>query len=147
MYGEASFCADVVEEGYYIVAAMPKTEILFSRDISVYVTVFMEFVIFGMLFILVYFLIKKLVVDNMIKVNKSLEQITNGNLDVVVDVRSNEEFASLSDDINSTVLTLKQYIAEAAARIDKELEFAKTIQHSAIPTVFPPYPTPPALPR
>lgn len=140
VYGEASFCAYVVEEGYYIVAAMPKTEILFSRDISVYVTVFMEFVIFGMLFILVYFLIKKLVVDNMIKVNKSLEQITNGNLDVVVDVRSNEEFASLSDDINSTVLTLKQYIAEAAARIDKELEFAKTIQHSAIPTVFPPYP-------
>lgn len=57
-----------------------------------------------------------------------------------MDVRSNEEFASLSDDINATVVTLKGYIAEAAARIDKELEFAKAIQHSSLPSVFPPYP-------
>lgn len=55
-------------------------------------------------------------------------------------MRSNEEFASLSDDINSTVSTLKHYIDEAAARIDKELEFAKTIQESALPRIFPPYP-------
>lgn len=140
VYGEVSYCVYAVSEGYYIIAAMPKAEALFSRDISVYVSVFMEFVVFGVLFILVYFLIKKLVVDNMEKVNRSLSEITGGNLDVVVDVRSNEEFASLSDDINSTVLTLKRYIAEAAARIDKELEFAKTIQHSALPSVFPPYP-------
>lgn len=141
VYGERSFCSYVVSEGYCIVAAMPQTEALFSRDISVYVTVFMEFVIFGMLFIVVYFLIKRLVVDNIRKVNLSLSEITGGNLDVVVDVRTNEEFASLSDDINSTVITLKRYIDEAAARIDKELEFAKAIQHSAIPTVFPPYPS------
>ena len=113
---------------------------MFSRDIAVYVTVFMEFVVFGMLFIVVYVLIKMLVVDNMAKINRSLAKITSGNLDTVIDVRTNEEFASLSDDINSTVLTLKRYIAEAAARIDRELEFAKSIQHSAIPTVFPPYP-------
>ena len=55
-------------------------------------------------------------------------------------MRTNEEFASLSDDINQTVSTLKRYIAEAAARIDKELEFAKEIQYSALPSVFPPYP-------
>ena len=140
VYGSEAFCSYIVSEGYYIVAAIPQTEAMFSRDTAVYVTVFMEFVVFGMLFIVVYFLIKKLVVDNMIKINESLAKITSGNLDTVVDVRTNEEFASLSDDINSTVMTLKRYIAEAAARIDKELEFAKAIQHSAIPTVFPPYP-------
>ena len=37
----------------------------------------------------------------------------------------------------STVATLKQYIADAAARIDKELEYAKQIQLSALPTNFP----------
>ncbi len=140
VYGEDSICAYIISEGYYIVASIPRTEAMFSRDIAVYVTVFMEFVVFGILFIAVYFLIKKLVVDNMTKINKSLAKITSGNLDTVVDVRTNEEFASLSDDINSTVLTLKRYIAEAAARIDRELEFAKSIQHSAIPSVFPPYP-------
>ncbi len=140
VYDDDAICSYIVSEGYYIVAVLPRTEAMFSRDISVYITVFMEFVVFGMLFIVVYFLIKKLVVDNMAKINRSLAKITSGNLDTVVDVRTNEEFASLSDDINSTVLTLKRYIAEAAARIDKELEFAKTIQHSAIPTVFQPYP-------
>ena len=52
-------------------------------------------------------------------------------------MRSSQEFSSLSDDINSTVSTLKRYIAEAAARIDKELEYAKQIQLSALPTNFP----------
>lgn len=140
VYGKQAFCSYIFSEGYYIVAVMPLEEAMFSRDISVYITVFMEFVVFGMLFIVVYFLIKKLVVDNMVKINKSLAMITDGNLDTVVNVRTNEEFASLSDDINSTVVTLKHYIAEAAARIDRELEFARSIQHSAIPTVFPPYP-------
>ena len=46
----------------------------------------------------------------------------------------------MSDDINSTVTTLKNYIDEAAARFDKDLEIAKKIQHSALPSVFPPYP-------
>lgn len=140
VYSKQAFCSYIFSEGYYIVAVMPLEEAMFSRDISVYITVFMEFVVFGMLFIVVYFLIKKLVVDNMVKINKSLAMITGGNLDTVVNVRTNEEFASLSDDINSTVVTLKHYIAEAAARIDRELEFARSIQHSAIPTVFPPYP-------
>ena len=59
---------------------------------------------------------------------------------MVVDVRANAEFDELSTDINSTVDKLKGYIAEAAARIDRELDFARTIQKSALPSVFPPYP-------
>ncbi len=140
VYGVECYCMYVISEGYYIIAALPLSEAVFSRDISVYVTVFMEFVVFGMLFVLVYFLIKKLIVDNIGKINMLLSKITNGDLNVVVDVRSNEEFASLSDDINSTVDTLKRYIDEAEARIDKELEFAKAIQHSALPSIFPPFP-------
>ena len=85
-------------------------------------------------------LIKRVIINNLNKVNDTLAQITEGNLNVTVDVRSNAEFSSLSDDINSTVATLKNYIDEAAARFDKDLEIAKKIQHSALPSVFPPYP-------
>ena len=46
----------------------------------------------------------------------------------------------MSDVINSTVDTLKRYISDAEARIDAELAFAKAIQHSALPSVFPPFP-------
>ena len=137
VYGEEYLCSYRFVEGYYIVGAMPKFEAMFMKEVSVYVNTFMEILIFAALFILIYFLIKKIIIDNLRKINKGLSQITNGNLNVTVDVRSNEEFASLSDDINQTVGTLKRYIKEAAARIDKELEFAKQIQCSSLPTVFP----------
>ena len=107
------------------------------RDASLYTSTFMQILIFATLFVFIYFLVKCVVINNLQKVNSSLEKITNGNLNVTVDVRSNAEFASLSDDINLTVKTLKQYITEAAARIDKELEYAKQIQLSVLPTNFP----------
>lgn len=140
VYDMPVYCSYTFAEGYYIIGVMPKSDALFMRNVSVYVSIFMEIIIFAALFILIYILIKKVIIDNLCKVNSTLSKITEGNLDVTVNVRSNEEFASLSDDINQTVDTLKRYIAEAAARIDKELEFAKQIQYSAIPSVFPPYP-------
>ena len=124
-------------EGYCIIAAMPEAEAVFMRDASIYTSIFMQVLIFAALFIFIYILIKRVIINNLRKINDTLGQITEGNLDVTVDVRSSEEFASLSDDINSTVSTLKQYIAEAAARVDKELEYAKQIQLSALPANFP----------
>ncbi len=141
VHDKESFCIYAISEGYTIVAAIPCEEVLISRDVSLYLTIFMEAVIFAALYVLIYHLIKTRIVDNIRRINASLAEITGGDLDVVVDVRSNEEFASLSDDINATVVTLKRYIDEAAARLDQELEFARTIQHSALPGVFPPFPT------
>ena len=124
-------------EGYCIIAAMPKTEAVFMRDASLYTSIFMQVIIFATLFVFIYILIKKVIINNLQKINDTLGRITKGDLNVTVDVRSNREFSSLSDDINSTVSTLKRYIAEAAARIDKELEYAKQIQLSALPANFP----------
>ena len=124
-------------EGYCIIAAMPEAEAMFMRDASIYTSIYMQVLIFATLFVFIYILIKRVIINNLNKVNDTLAQITEGNLNVTVDVRSNAEFSSLSDDINSTVSTLKRYIAEAAARIDKELEYAKQIQLSALPTNFP----------
>ena len=125
------------KEGYCIIAAMPLEEVNVMRDASMYLSSFMQVLIFAVLFIILYLLIKKIIINNLHVINSKLAQISSGDLSVTVDVRANEEFASLSDDINSTVATLKRYIAEAAARIDKELEYAKQIQLSALPTNFP----------
>ena len=124
-------------EGYCIVAAMPKAEATFMRDASLYTSIFMQIIIFATLFVFIYVLIKRVIISNLEKINDTLGRITKGDLNVTVDVRTSHEFSSLSDDINSTVATLKRYIAEAAARIDKELEYAKQIQLSALPTNFP----------
>lgn len=138
--GVPSYCRYRMTEGYYLVSVLPESEALQLRNIALYVNTFMEILVFAILFGLIYLLIKRVVVNQIKKINGSLGRITGGDLGVVVDVRTNEEFASLSDDINSTVDTLKHYIDEASARIDKELEFAKSIQRSALPSVFPAFP-------
>ena len=124
-------------EGYYIIGIYPTDEAYFTRNIALYSNAFTEIIIFTLLFVVIYILIRVVVVNNIFKINKSLAQITGGNLDTVVDVRSNEEFSMLSSDINSTVDTLKRYIAEAASRIDAELQYAKDIQASALPQIEP----------
>ena len=126
--------------GYKVVTFVPFENAYELRNIALYVNTFMEILVFAVLFGLIYLLIKKVVVNNINTINRSLAKITCGDLDEVVNVRSSQEFASLSDDINSTVETLKRYIDEASARIDAELEFAKNIQISSLPNVFPAFP-------
>lgn len=130
-----SYCMFYKTSNLYLITYIPESEAMFSRDISVTILAFMEVIVFSALFVQVYFLVKKQIVDNIHKINGSLAQITGGNLNVEVNVRESEEFASLSDDINATVDTLKRYIAEAESRIDRELEFARQIQRSALPSV------------
>ncbi len=119
--------------GYALFAVIPYDEAMTDRDNSFFLNSFMEVLVFAVLFAIIYLLIKKVVLNNLDKVNNALGKITAGDLDTVVDVNTNQEFASLSTDINSTVDTLKHYIDEAASRIDKELEFARNIQISALP--------------
>ncbi|MBQ3374549.1 MAG: SpoIIE family protein phosphatase [Oscillospiraceae bacterium] len=140
VYGEQCSCMYVFTEGYYIVAVMPENEVVLERNTSIFLDFIGDILIFVALAIVIFLLVRYLVLNNIKQVNRSLARITEGNLDEVVDVRSNIEFSSLSDGINATVSTLKEYIAAAAARIDEELAFAKNIQQSALPSVFPPYP-------
>ena len=140
VYGEKSYCMYQEAEGYQIIAMIPQSEALMSRNMAMIITVLMEILVFAALFRTSFVLIRRLVVDNIHQINDSLAEITGGNLETVVDVRSHVEFDELSNDINATVNTLKKYIADEATRIDTELAFAKTIQHSALPGTFPPYP-------
>ena len=134
------YCMYSKVNNFVVLVAMTEEEVFFTKKASVYMLAFMETIVFAIFFATIFVLVKVLVVKNIRKINTSLSQITDGDLNVTVDVRDNEEFASLSDDINSTVTTLKHYIDEAAARFDKDLEIAKQIQQSALPSVFPPYP-------
>ena len=124
-------------QDYYIMALYPASESDFSKSVSIYVNGFLEVVVLTVVFLMIYILIRIVVVKNLNKINKDLAAITGGELNTVVDVRSSIEFASLSNDINITVDTLKGYIEQAAAKVDEELRVAKSIQHSALPRVFP----------
>lgn len=122
---------------YDLTSVLSLNEADLSKKIALYLNFFLLTIVFGVLFVLIYLIIKYLIVGNINRINESLAAITAGNLDTVVDVRSSREFNSLSDDINSTVDTLKNYISEANTRIDTELRYAREIQSSALPSVFP----------
>lgn len=138
--GSEAYVMPLITDKYRLLAVVSEEQADFSRNLSIYLMTFITVLIFFVLFVLIYCLIRRQIVEKIQRVNDSLACITAGQLDEVVDVRDSAEFTSLSDDINSTVDTLKRYIEEAAARIDQELEFARQIQYSSLPSIFPPYP-------
>jgi serine phosphatase RsbU (regulator of sigma subunit) len=100
----------------------------------------MQTIVYGMLFVVISRSNRKQIVENIRRVNDSLEDITAGKLDTKVEVNATTEFEQLSEGVNTTVDSLKRYIAEANARIDTELEYAREIQTSALPSHFPAFP-------
>ncbi len=123
-------------DGNLLIMAMNEEEVYWYRDAEAYEMGLAYILLFTVIYVLIAFLVNQIVVNNIQLINASLTKITNGNLNEVVTVRSSSEFASLSDDINSTVLALKGYIEAAEKRIEQELLLARTIQISALPQTF-----------
>lgn len=134
---EQSMCyVEKLDDMELLLVQLPMSEVYEARDAGAYETVFADIMMFTAIYVLISMLVQGIVVNNLEMVNDSLNKITNGNLDETVSVYSSSEFASLSDDINQTVDVLKGYIDAAEKRIAQELEFARTIQDSALPKNF-----------
>ncbi len=131
---EKALCySRTTDEGYIVFTQMPMSEVYAGRDIQAYETMLADIVFFTVIYVLISLLVQNMVVDNLLRVNKSLNKITDGNLNEKVDVYSSSEFASLSDDINLTVDVLKGYISAAEKRMEQELQLAHNIQDAALP--------------
>ena len=138
--GEDTYC-EFREVGiYYAFAFIPCQEADVSRNVTLYIIIFLESLIYISTFFIVYQILKLKVVEPLHKVNSGLDKICNNELDTVIKVDNNAEFASLSTDINQTVTVLKGHIEDAKKRIEKELELSKHIQETAVPYIFPPFP-------
>ena len=138
--GENWLCLYDTEGQYAILAAMPESEVYSVRDVSVVAIVFDQILIYGLMFVLLFQLLKKTVIQPLEKVNGTLENIVAGDLSTQVRERSSQEFSELSGGINTTVDALKGYIENANAHLEKELQVARDIQLSALPRTFPAFP-------
>ena len=137
LFGDESLCLiRQTDKNLKVFTQIPKREVYESRDIQAYETMLADILFFTVIYVLVSFLVQGMVVDNLLRVNKSLNRITDGDLNEKVDVYTSSEFASLSDDINLTVDVLKGYIAAAEKRMEQELLLAHNIQDSALPKNF-----------
>ena len=129
--GEECFADYQVVEGYHIIALLPLSEAYESRDVSVLIIAFMEVLVFAALFLVIYAVMKVVFVRGIRKMNQQLGQITDGNLGVIVDVRTASELSSLSDDINQTVGALRGSLAVVKA----DLDMAASIQANTLPDI------------
>ena len=137
IFGVESLCRkEPLDGNVSVLVQLPVTEVYADRDAHMYESALGDILLFAVVYTLISQLVQLIVVNNLSLVNASLAKITGGDLNEVVNVRGSSEFASLSDDINQTVDTLKGYITAAEKRIEQELEFARTIQDSALPKNF-----------
>ena len=139
-YGVPSYYSISGIKDCLAVAVYPESEAHESMDLTLKYTFIMEIAVFLVLFIVILLLEKKLVINDIHRINVTLGSITQGDLEAKADVRRTYEFDALSTDINTTVDRLKQLIKEAEQRIDEELALAAKIQLSFIPHEFPPFP-------
>ena len=85
-------------------------------------------------------LLGRIVAEPIDRVNEVLGRIAEGDLAARSKERSSREFASLSEGVNDTVSALEDQIEQAKENFKRELDAAATIQESALPRAFPPFP-------
>lgn len=137
VFGISSYIVINEIRGFYIVGVYPVEEMVSDINTVVLFSIVLEVIIFAVLFFVLIFLMRRTVIDNIVRINDSLTEITAGNLEKKVEVRDTREFDNLSNDINDTVDKLKEYISEAERRIDADLAVAKAIQLSVLPARMP----------
>ena len=133
---ESLCCMKKLDQDYTLLVWIPTKQIYADRDAQAYELILADILIFTVIYSLVSMLIQKIVVSNLEIVNRSLNKISDGDLEEKVGVYASTEFTSLSDDINQTVSVLKGYIDAAEKRIEMELEFARVVQESVLPHEF-----------
>ena len=125
-----------LSDGKKLVIMLPYSSIYEQRNAQAYEVLLSDILIFAVVYVLISMLLQSIIVESLLKVNGSLNRITDGDLNEKVQVYNSSEFASLSEDINLTVDALKGYIEAAEKRIEQELLLARTIQESALPKSF-----------
>ncbi len=137
VFGTDSMCRKVsLGEGEFMRASLSVSEIYAEMESSILETVFEDLLLVSGIYVLIMLLVERTVVDDITLVNRSLNNITAGDLSETVNVRNSAEFNTLSNDINQTVDVLKGYIDAAEKKMEEELILARTIQESALPHNF-----------
>lgn len=98
------------------------------------------FILFLIIYLLATAVLDKTVISGIKKIEASLKKITQGDLNEKVNVTTNDEFISLSDNINSMVAGLQKAHQDSLLRINNELRLAYQIQTSQQPAAFPAFP-------
>ena len=129
------------DDGDYTIMIMRPSSMVFAeRGGTTMWIVLATFVLLSLVFVSVTLLLLYVVQRPLAHANERLAAICDGKLDTTVDSSGSVEMCDLSAGINDTVGALKGFIADAERRTSQDLQTARTIQKSALPSTFPPFP-------
>ena len=132
-------CSEQVGD-YIILMSKPATMVFAERYAMMRWASMLAFALLAIMYLLAARLLRKEMAEPIVRTNASLAKIASGDLQAYVAETDSVEFTMLSAGINSTVSALKDFIDEAERRNERDLATAKTIQKSALPRTFPPFP-------
>lgn len=134
------FTYAVDRSGYRLIGLIPSSEIYEPILKAVQSVLMSNLLLFVLMFAVVSYLLQRIVLRGMSKVNEALRDITEGNLEKRVEVRDSMEFSRLSNGINFMVESLRSVGEERQQSIKRGLELARTLQGAMLPNKFPPFP-------
>lgn len=131
----------VIEKGdIRIIGLLPATEIQSISYDSIRQLFISNIWLFLVMFLLVWVLLQKLVLNGLNRINSSLRRISEGYQDERVNVRDTPEFTRLSAGINGMLDSLQSYIEHRRERLQRELALARSVQSTVMPNTFPAFP-------
>ena len=138
-----SFAYAVDGNGFRIIGLVPVKEVHRAVLRTVQLTLASNLVLFIMMFGVVSWLLQRIVLNGISSVNETLMQITEGDLEKKVEVRTSEEFEKLSNGINFMVDSLRSVGEERQFQVKRDLKLARAIQSASLPSKFPAFPNVP----
>ncbi|MDD3593999.1 MAG: SpoIIE family protein phosphatase [Candidatus Gastranaerophilales bacterium] len=137
----------ILDNDMLLVVNVPLSELY--GDITHHLKLMLALILFTIFIIvlIIYVILTKNVNKPIDYLVKTAEQIGNGDLEVQMKIDEPQEFAELASSFNKMTKDIKEYITNLnnitaeQKRIESELNIAKSIQNSVLPSVFPPYPS------
>ena len=122
--GVANFCHMGMAGTFRAVVIIPTREVFSARETLIPALFCAELPLFLIFFLIVNWLLRRFVADDVARIDKALARISAGDFDASVDVRSSAEMASISDSINAAASSLRQHAAQERERLERERDQA-----------------------
>ncbi len=134
------FCHVIEKGGIRIIGLLPAEEISRISYDSLRQLFISNIWLFAVMFLLVWVLLQKLVLNGLNRINNSLRRIAEGYKDERVNVRDTPEFIRLSTGINGMLDALQSYMEHRRERLQREYALARSVQSTVLPNTFPAFP-------
>ena len=128
--GEPCYCHMGLADTFRAVVVQPEHEIFAAREALVPALFCAELPLFCVFFVIVNWMLRRYVADDVARIDSALARISAGDFDASVDVRSSAEMASISDNINAAASSLRHHAALERESLQRERDQAIAAEKS-----------------